>query len=265
GYFCKKYSWLKTPTEDSVNPDILTTVNGKKQLYSNIGSICPKGYYCSEGTTQPTACPQGYTSGLGATQQSDCYPCDPGHYCPSAGTSLPCNEGYVCYEGAIIPNPTNKDTQKGERCKEGFYCPRGSYKMLSAAGAASCTPCAAGTFCPWLATPANSSTAIKTCPVGHSCPAGTSTPLQCPAGTLQASQGSSNCQPCPKNFYCSTKGLTQATGTCFAGFYCSSGAILPAEPNLVYGEDGNLNGKCPPGYSCAGDKDPVPCPAGTYQ
>lgn len=56
GYFCKKYSWLKTPTEDSVNPDILVTVNGKTQMRSDLGTICPKGFYCLEGTVQPAAC-----------------------------------------------------------------------------------------------------------------------------------------------------------------------------------------------------------------
>ncbi|MEQ2168328.1 hypothetical protein GOODEAATRI_013162 [Goodea atripinnis] len=65
------------------------------------------------------------------------------------------------------------------------------------------------------------------CPVGHYCPAGSLTPVPCPAGSIRNATGTSfrgvsmqNCFACPAGHYCSSDGLAIPSGPCSAGFYC---------------------------------------------
>ncbi|CBZ49792.1 hypothetical protein NCLIV_002800 [Neospora caninum Liverpool] len=211
------------------------------------------------------------TAAAGATAADECVPCEPGFHCPESGVSLPCDEGYICLEGATTAAPV--DGKTGKQCDAGFYCPRGSFKMLpcrpgttSAKGASSCTPCEAGKFCPWPGTPAGDPAGVKACPAGHACPEGSARPLPCPVGTFQADAGATECTPCPEGHYCGEGGLRAASGKCFVGFVCGGAAGTPADWDQVFGLDGAVSGRCPKGHKCdtAGAR-PVACEPGTYQ
>ena len=55
---------------------------------------------------------------------------------------------------------------------------------------------------------------------------------------------SADCTPCPGGRYCETPGLTQPTGDCQPGFYCSQGA------NNSSPTDGITGDVCPQGKYC---------------
>ena len=55
---------------------------------------------------------------------------------------------------------------------------------------------------------------------------------------------SADCTPCPGGRYCETPGLTQPTGDCQPGFYCSQGA------NNSSPTDGITGDICPQGKYC---------------
>ncbi len=76
------------------------------------------------------------------------------------------------------------------------------------------------------------------------------------------------CTSCPPKSFCATPGLSQPTGTCYAGFYCMGGAKT-ASPD----KDGStsnatfpyMNDQCTSGYYCLNGTDvPAPCPAGYF-
>jgi hypothetical protein len=47
---------------------------------------CPKGFFCPEGSIQPTYCPRGtYNPEKNKYDSRDCTKCDPGFYCPFLG------------------------------------------------------------------------------------------------------------------------------------------------------------------------------------
>ena len=53
------------------------------------------------------------------------------------------------------------------------------------------------------------------CPVGHYCPANTSDPYPCPAGTYQPAQQRTNetaCLPCEPGMYCNETGAENMAG-----------------------------------------------------
>ena len=67
------------------------------------------------------------------------------------------------------------------------------------------------------------------CPVGFYCPDGTGSASSnpCPAGTYgpdmyYTSEG--NCTACTSGWYCELDGLSQPTGLCKEGYYCTAGA-----------------------------------------
>ena len=67
---------------------------------------CPIGYYCDEGSYQPTSCPAGYfVKTKGSKSVSDCQPCGPGKWCnPSEGVGVierNCSAGYICVSGKM--------------------------------------------------------------------------------------------------------------------------------------------------------------------
>ena len=59
--------------------------------------ICPAGYYCPVGTTEPVGCPKGtYSNKTGLQAETDCVACPAGEYCAQmamTGTNGPCREG----------------------------------------------------------------------------------------------------------------------------------------------------------------------------
>jgi hypothetical protein len=97
------------------------------------------------------------------------------------------------------------------------------------------------------------------CPIGHYCPAGTVTPIQCPPGTFNPLTNKflvTDCLDCTAGFYCSSSGLSAVEGPCGAGYYCEvkSKEIKPIGKYCTAGK------KCPVGSATM-----VNCPAGTYQ
>ncbi|CAH1797038.1 unnamed protein product, partial [Owenia fusiformis] len=102
------------------------------------------------------------------------------------------------------------------------------------------------------------------CPSGHFCPNGTKFALEfpCPAGTFNnvtQLKAEAECLPCTGGQYCETTGLTNPTGPCLEGYYCTLGAAIQNPLDNVTGS------VCPPGSYCeGGSPSPTPCPAGTY-
>ena len=175
---------------------------------------CPAGYYCSQGLP-PMPCPPGYVSNLGDgvctncslgyyKNGNNCTLCPEGHFCanpvgppipcffgtysPSGNNSCyPCDSGYTCGQGSSDP--------KQVLCPPGFSCndtynPLGSIQVrwptacgpgnYSTGGPAGCQYCVAGYYCPG----ATADYQKFPCPPGHYCPANSSFPTSCSAGTF---------------------------------------------------------------------------------
>ncbi|CAN0415778.1 unnamed protein product, partial [Hapterophycus canaliculatus] len=111
------------------------------------------------------------------------------------------------------------------------------------------------------------------CPAGHYCPAGSSSPRECEAGTYQNDTTSATCDICPDRYYC------EATATevlaCPAGFFCPEGTGFPTQfpcPNGTYSNETRVAAAsecslCPPGRFCGSEglKEPEGlCGAGYY-
>ena len=97
----------------------------------------------------------------------------------------------------------------------------------------------------------------RPCPYGHYCPSGTPSPVTCPSGTFANTTGTravSDCLDCTPGMYCLTPGLTNPTGFCHAGYYCSGKAKSPTPTNGINGRN------CTRGHYCpAGSPQPKPC------
>lgn len=68
------------------------------------GGICQEGYFCPQGSYEPTSCSEGM-------------------FCNETGLSLPtgdCDPGYYCSQAAVRPDPTDANT--GGVCPAGRYC-----------------------------------------------------------------------------------------------------------------------------------------------
>lgn len=180
-------------------PETLYCVRG-----SEVGQICPAGYFCPQGTGAPRrfACPIGtYSSSLGLKNGTECIECPVGHYCPDGSQNQPtvaptpcppgtyntktrigyllncepCPSGYACpRSGQKIYNDT---------CQEGYYCPNGTISpsqypcfpgtytnRTDLTSAEECTPCPRGKSCGWGT--AVSFNKWKDCQQGHYCPLG---------------------------------------------------------------------------------------------
>ncbi|OEH77833.1 hypothetical protein cyc_01966 [Cyclospora cayetanensis] len=144
-------------------------------------------------------------------------------------------------------------------------CPPGWYQDLKAQ--TECKVCPAGNYC----TDTSATPSLK-CPQGYYCLKGSFSGYEypCPLGTYNNQVGaksSSECLPCPPGKYCGSRGLTEPTGDCLAGYYCQGGAWSPAphaeesNPDGIAGSSGSL---CPKGYYCtSGATTPTQCPEGT--
>ena len=97
----------------------------------------------------------------------------------------------------------------------------------------------------------------RPCPVGHFCPTGTTSPDPCPSGTFANTTGGrmlSDCLDCTPGMYCENQQLSQPTGYCSAGYYCS----LKAKTSTP--SDGITGRNCTPGHYCpVGSSQPKPC------
>jgi hypothetical protein len=189
------------------------------------GSECPAGYYCPEGSTEPTACPPGTftdTRGLTGGSGSECTECLSGYFCPLRGATsndlrlsssdFKCYPGFICTGGAMIPNPMVEATDGGTICDEGYYCPEGSQSQEMCddgyynpyKGQGSCIICHPGKYCPYDPLDPNSGaqpiTAFVDCPAGSYCEEEASEPVPCPAGTyspFENLESEEECIDCP--------------------------------------------------------------------
>ena len=132
GYYCNGSSTVSNPVNETY------------------GDICPKGHYCPEASPYPIACSEGYFNDmLGTHNISSCLPCTAGQYCQGQGRDLPngpCDVGWFCTEGSIVPQPP------GNQCLAGHQCPQGSPDQSACAsgyhqpnvGQGECIQCPAG-------------------------------------------------------------------------------------------------------------------------
>ncbi|KAJ8368244.1 hypothetical protein SKAU_G00082720 [Synaphobranchus kaupii] len=235
------------------------------------GSPCPAGHYCPRGAAEPQPCPEGTFSNLTRlVSEADCTPCSPGRYCHASGLTAPsgeCWEGFFCHRGAVLPNSPIRDGRGGP-CPPGYFCPKGvaapqvcpEGSFSTGEGQAVCSHCPRGYYCPGN----GSSYQDNECATGHYCPLGSSSKYQdpCPAGTFNPHTRMGHledCLPCSPGFFCSSPGLSAASGPCIAGHFCVSGATTPSP------EDGKAGDRCPRGHYCPeGSRSPKPCPAGHY-
>lgn len=246
-------------------------------------SLCPKGYYCPEGTElrNDNPCPSGtYGTETGAKGSSNCTDCPAGFYCETPGmtnwTGL-CAPGYYCISGAETRNPS--DGISGNICPAGRYCPAGSYMPIACPagkyaleigndGPEDCLDCPMGYYCSGAAqltnttcdagfictggsntpTPQNGTGGWK-CPEGTYCPKGTVVVYNCKPGTYNPEMGQKQCKLCPPGAYC--PGTVEE---------------LYQNRTLITGSRGDVNfTDCPAGYYCPGNTSiPIACPPGTF-
>uniref|UniRef100_A0A3Q3IVN5 Uncharacterized protein n=1 Tax=Monopterus albus TaxID=43700 RepID=A0A3Q3IVN5_MONAL len=265
--------------------------------------LCPKGYYCSEGSAVALPCPTGeYQPNAGS---HSCIPCRPGFYCEEAidGEPRPCPPHSFCPAATMKPQPCPNGTytrsnQEGlQEVTECLPCPPGKFCAGRIQGV-----CAAGYLCVSGSadfTPQGSMSNLTQCQWGMQCAGpcpsfycleGTEKARLCPANTVRSSPGGASlqdCLPCPPQYWCKPPVLH----LCPPGHYCDglfghdfNGGTGPRPcPLYTYraspgaGSKGDClpcppgshcnstysNSPCPPGYWCSGSGPPIFCPAGT--
>ncbi|XP_041098352.1 SCO-spondin [Polyodon spathula] len=281
GWSC--LDWTLTSKPCSV-PTIRATLNSSETLLKGAtcganftGGVCPKGFYCPEGSAWPV-------------------PCDFGQFCHRSRLSLPtgpCAAGFYCGGGASVPNPT--------ACPPGHYCPQGTPNPLpclpgsfntfpGGSTSADCRPCLPGHYCGQhaLAAPSGVCAAGYYCPggqnssrpmyypcsPGHFCTEGSSNQTSCPSGTYQAGWTQSACEECPAGLYCQGPGVIHPA-VCPVGSYCPPGCTSANQYLCPPGSYGNRPGlakasdcsPCDPGMYCMGSGSTRPsglCSPGFY-
>ncbi|CAM4612397.1 unnamed protein product [Lepidochelys kempii] len=293
---------------------------------------CPQGFYCPPGIQQGTqySCPPGT---FGPRQKlkniQECQRCPPGKYCELPGLSAPtgdCSEGFWCKGDALVRDPMDGVT--GLPCPPGHYClagtltpslcPHGTWSSNEGnKNLLGCQPCPGGHYCnstglvapsghcsPGFYCIAGARTPTPTdglsgapCPVGHSCPLGSKSPIPCSPGTYMPQTHGEECYTCPEGKYCVP---LQKPQLCPKGFFCPKGTGLdwqPCPPGTYSPERGlenstgcrtcdggkfclyhnatDVTGECWEGYYCAQGSDRPnpearlqgqagPCPPGHY-
>lgn len=255
GYICHSGSPTNTPTNIP-------------QSFCDF-CICPKGYYCPEGTMWPIPCPSGtFGTEEGGTNSSSCGECQPGDWClDSSIEPIPCPIGSYCPNNATVKIPVP--------------CPITTYNdKESGASLSDCQPCKAGYYCPeeglatYLQFP---------CPTAHYCAENSSTPIACPEGTYRDIQNANNvsdCYTCTPGYYCPeqtdhpleckiSQYCPEGTGgtpqLCPGGQFCPKRNYQPEEcPEGFYCEEGASSPTyCPIGYYCpTNSSNPTLCPSG---
>ena len=214
----------------------------------------PSGEYWSSGCTSSacTSCPANqYTSGCGGTSAGSCAGCS---YCSTgqynsgcggtssgtctASTNKQANAAYTshgsysnscpwgCVSGysgstCALNCPAG---QTGSPCAG---CSVGSYKSTTDSVACTTVTCGAGSYRSSATGCTTSTCACATCTIGNYCPAGSITPIPCPAGSYCAAAGLSVATVCPGGTYSATVGATSVSvcGACAAGTYRPSYAV----------------------------------------
>ena len=246
---------------------------------------CAPGHYCTKGSNNSTPCPLGTFSEDSLNQNiSSCLSCPNGMFCNELGIATPsgaCSEGYFCSENRLdFTSPTPHDFI----CPRGHFCPeRSSTPLLCESGSyqpnegqSDCLVCPPGLFC----NQNNGVTAVTTpqeCPQGYYCPSGTGFTFRpCPAGSYSNRTGlesEADCEMCPPGLYCEGIALTEPSGFCFPGYFCTGCSHSPTPNNFTISENENDtngliwtgNGECPNGFYCPqGSRVPIACPQGTF-
>ncbi|KAF8823043.1 hypothetical protein IE077_001112, partial [Cardiosporidium cionae] len=261
GYYCTGGASLPTPVRHFTN----ISAFGYSEYLFDGGDMCPPGYYCPAGSSEPTLCPDlSKTSFALAPDASYCFPCISGFYC-QPGQRLLCSSGLVCNGSSTSIQPSN-NSSASSFCKKGSYCPAGSSfdnpcfpgTYASDQGQIDCQACLPGFYCNefGVSTP-------TPCFSGYECKENSIFPTICKPGTIEVDN---ICVPCPTSYYCNSYGATEPTGPCAAGFYCSGGASSPMPVDQVYLFNGALNGQCPQGHYCEENAIfPSPCLPGFFQ
>lgn len=258
--------------------------------------ICPKGYYCPEGTAWPVVCPAGtYNLNVGETTVDGCTPCIEGYYCPNTQDRTQCVGGEVCPEGV----DNNLSVTNLSKPDAGYYsldqypdqipCFFGTFQP--AQGTNACGACTQGSQCDQTGL-----AAVVTCDKGSDCSqAGTIVPKQCDYGMMLDPANTNtppnpNCIPCKEDNFCWDNAIIESeidadnlvrdgghgnmktTGLCPSGFKCVSGANIIG-PNFHFADNPN-HYMCREGYYCDNTNYPnsaveVQCPStangsGTY-
>jgi len=196
--------------------------------------VCSAGYYCEGGSDTPTknATDPGYYSPAGASLQTGC---DPGTYTQTSANAecTDCPERFYCPNTA---STTWTDCPAGHYCEPGTHtptrCPAGTYSDQTNRGnVTECVSCDAGKYCftNGLTEPTGDcregffcpggqsvdNPVNYPCPTGSYCPAGSSSPDACPAGTYNPSTGLTNvtsCLDCTPGDYCDVINMTAPAG-----------------------------------------------------
>ena len=188
--------------------------------------LCPPGYYCEEGCSEPKICSKGtycpmmssneLQCGMGYYNpykgQYECLPCPYGMMCHTAGATnyTVCKKGYYCDNDKIggYQNDANENTAGdynfAKICPDGYYCPEGTTKPIA-------------------------------CKEGQKCSKGSSTYSLCPAGTFNSKQQQTECVDCPIGYYCPTQGMTEPL-PCPEGKICSSTRAVSSGMNCDAGK-----------------------------
>ena len=186
---------------------------------SATANACGQGSFCPPASSRPTPCAAGrFGLARNNTAASCDGPCPAGYSCP-LGTVVPkpCAPGILCdgntTDGVTIcPGGLFCNNATGPQlCIEGFYCPPGVSNATKLAcppgqysnvGAAVCSTCAPGTFCP-----------------------GSTRQLPCEPGSFQPAGSASECLPCPIGLWSDAFAQLKCGRACDAGYY---GTVLGA-------------------------------------
>eukprot|EP01029_Cantina_marsupialis_P004430 TRINITY_DN14448_c0_g1_i4.p1 TRINITY_DN14448_c0_g1~~TRINITY_DN14448_c0_g1_i4.p1 ORF type:complete len:2721 (+),score=1122.55 TRINITY_DN14448_c0_g1_i4:133-8163(+) len=287
GYYCTLGAVQSDPTDgktgDKCDAGFVCTAGSSvpapraENGESDMGYICPVGYYCPKGSVAEIGCSPGTYNSL--TQQSEC------KICPT---------GSICSGSTVNPQPCPLTKYCPAGSSSGKLCPAGSYGAETGLEQASqCVPCPSGKFCVDGAITADCTAGYicyfgnatpgpnfddtrmgSPCPPGHFCPEGCTDPVACSSGTVRVDYyGTSqeDCSPCPAGFVCE-EGQTIPTA-CPAGKYCLANGVYHDCPVGTYNSEtgavSNLSClACPAGSYCyeTGTSDPLQylCPAGKY-
>ncbi|CDW71824.1 gcc2 and gcc3 domain-containing protein [Stylonychia lemnae] len=200
------------------------------------------------------------------------YPCPEGTYSPFTDNKditqcIVCPAGHYCLTGSATPSGL---------CSSGSFCPQGSKNSTS-------QPCPGGTYQPFEG--ARSIGECLICPLGSYCSKNSSSPVQCPKGTigdfagleysLNSTQGW-GCSICPAGYYCPILGMIDPF-PCGTGKYSQPGALSCDTcnfdhycANLTTTYDEMIASKCDFGFNCTEGTSVKPfnpdysCKAGYY-
>ncbi|CAC5381825.1 unnamed protein product [Mytilus coruscus] len=190
--------------------------------------ICPAGKYCANGTYVPLDCPPGtFSDRENMTDIANCTDCPAGSFCQDRGSvnvTGPCKAGHICYGNALSDDPVYNNDTAGN-------------KTIITYG--------------------------DTCHPGYYCLAGTAVMTPCPRGTYNPDRGGTSeaaaCLPCDPGTYCNDTALTDVSGDCDAGYYCTAGSWIPDPVNSTEGDICPLYHICPTGSDA-----PQQCAIGYY-